>query len=417
MRPWLRTLWRSQPAWLRRFEMRAFTGALAAPLNSHRPLLEGDAVVGGFFGTASGLGEGARQMLRQFQEIGIRTQVANVSRFAVLEDFDAGPLWPESATPGGIAIFHVNPDIFNLVLAAIGRQRLQQRRIVGYWAWELGVIPRKWIATLRCVDEVWVVSRFIADAVQKAVPDAKVYVVPIPVDVAGQFTEPRVDPLPQFRGRPIVLFAYDVRSTISRKNPEAVIEAFRRATAGDPEPVLVLKVNNERAWPDARKRLERAVARLENVHVIRHVLPGDGMKNLIARADIVMSLHRSEGFGLLMAEAMAAAKPVIATGWSGNLDFMTLDCSVLVNHKLIPVRDPYNIYNGYGAHWAEPDIDEAAAALRRLLDHPSERQRLGQAARAHVLQVFSPLNWHASLPESFWQSLSEKWKVPVQKIA
>lgn len=412
MKTWVRTLWRRQPAWLRRLELSALTRALAAPLDPDRPLRTGDAVVGGFFGTASGLGESARQMLRQLHALGIRAQPANVSRFAVLEDFAAGPLWPEAASPGGIAIFHVNPDLLNLILAAIGRQRLRHRRVVGYWAWELGVVPRHWQTALRCVDEVWVVSRFIAEAIKGERPDAKVHVVPIPVDVAGQYTEPRVDPLPQFRGRPVVLFAYDVRSTPSRKNPEAVVEAFRRATAGDPTPVLVLKINNETAWPDARERLQRAIAGMNNVHVMRDLLPGDGMKNLIARADVVMSLHRSEGFGLLLAEAMAAAKPVIATGWSGNLDFMTPHCSVLVDYRLIPVRDPYRVYNGPGALWADPDIDQAAAALRHLLAHPAERRALGQAARAHAAQVFSPARWRAALPESFWQSLAEARRPP-----
>ena len=406
MTPLIRKLWRSQPAWLRRQEMRLITRLMARPLDPRRAILAGEVLVGGFFGTASGLGEAARHMLRTFQANGIAAQAVNVSRFAVMEDFEAGPLWPETTTAGGIAVFHVNPDILNLVLGAIGRHRLNKRRIVGCWYWELETIPRKWRHTLRCVDEVWAPSRFIADAIGKALPGKPVYVMSLPVnrDVP---TTPRHDPLPQFAGRPLVLFAFDVRSTVARKNPAAVVEAFRRATVNNPDAVLVLKANCEAAWPPAREYLENIVGGAPNIHIMREVLSGDGMRDLVARADVVMSLHRSEGFGLLMAEAMLAAKPVIATGWSSNLDFMTPECSVLVDYKLVPVKDPQNIYNRYGARWAEADVDQAAAALRRLLEDPAERQRMGQAARAHAMQHFSPENWLRSLPQSFWDSLPD----------
>ncbi len=410
MNLWIRALYRSQPAWLRRLEVKALARGLARPLDPARATLPGDVVVVGFLGTASGLGESARHMLRRIRAAGVTAHGANVSRFAAMEDFDAGPLWPEQAAPGGLAILHVNPDILNLVLAAIGRRRLRSRHVVGYWFWELDVLPPKWIRALRCVDEIWAPSRFIADAVAKALPGRAVHVLPLPFDAASQPMVPRRDPLPQFQGRPVVLFAYDVRSTLARKNPEAVVEAFRRATEGDANPVLVLKANNESAWPGARDHLERAIAGMPNVHVIRDVMSEDGIKDLIARADVVMSLHRAEGFGLLLAEAMAAAKPVIATDWSGSRDFMSPECSVLVPCKLVPVCDPQRIYDKYEANWAEPDIAFAAEALRRLLRDPSERQRLGAAARSHVLAFFAPENWIKTLPDVFWRTLTDAAK-------
>ncbi len=407
MKLWVRTLWEKQPAFLRRVELDFARHALARPLDRKRPLLAGDVIVGGFMGTASGLGEGARRFLSYVQSIGVKAHAANVSRFAALEDFDAGPLWPQAAAPGGIAIFHVNPDLLNLTMSVIGRQRLLPRRLVGMWAWELDVLPPKWVRTLKCVDEIWVSSRFIADAVKKASPKSVVHVLPLPVDAAEQPMIPLRDPLPRFQGRPVVLFAFDVRSTMARKNPEAVIEAFRRATANDRNPVLVIKASNVPAWPEANERLARAIGGMENVHLIHDILTEDGMKDLIARADVVMSLHRSEGFGLLLASGMAAAKPVIATGWSGNVDFMPPDACALVPFRRVPVVDPQNAYNIAGATWADPDVDFAAKALRRLLDNPNERQRMGQAARRHVTQHFSLSRWKTLLPETFWQSLSD----------
>jgi len=377
-------------------------------LDPHRSLLKGNVVVAGFLGTGSGLGEGARQMLREFQDTHIQALPANVSRFAVLEDFEGGALWPDDAGLGGIVIFHVNPDILNLVIGAIGRQRLQQRKIVGCWAWELDVVPRQWIRTLRHVDEVWVPSHFIANALRKVASDKPIHVLPYPMDVASVPMVPSQDPLPEFKGRPIVFFMYDVRSTHARKNPEAVIEAFRRATVGDDNPVLVIKVHGAQAWPEARARLQRAAAGCTNIHILQKTFLPDAMRDLMARVDIVISLHRSEGFGFLMAEAMAAAKPVIATGWSSNLDFMSPECSILVDVKLVPVIDPQHIYDKYGALWAEPNIEQAADALWRLLHNPAERQRLGLAAREHITAFYSKQNWLKSLPPSFWQALDDK---------
>jgi glycosyltransferase involved in cell wall biosynthesis len=407
MKKWIRTLWRRQPAWLRRFELGVTANYLGRPIDSKRPLLQGNVVVAGFLGSGTGLGEAARQMLRAFQDTGIKALPANVSRFAVMEDFEAGSLWPEEACPGGTVLFHVNPDLLNLMIYAIGYRRLQQRKIIGCWVWELDVVPPSWIRALRYVDEVWVPSHFIANAVRKAAPDKPVHVVPYPMDIVNVPTAPSRDPLPEFTGRTIVFYMYDVRSTHARKNPEAVIKAFRRATEGDDNSVLVIKVHGDRAWPESVARLRQAAAGRANIHILQKTFLPDDMRNLMARVDIVMSLHRSEGFGFLMAEAMAAAKPVIATGWSSNLDFMTPECSILVDVKLVPITDPQNVYNRYGALWAEPDIEQAASALRRLLHDPAERRRLGHAAREHILRFSSRQNWLAFLPESFWECLTE----------
>ncbi len=406
MRKTLRFLWRCQPGWLRRMELALAANHFGKALDPKRVCLRGPAIVAGLLGTSSGLGEAARHMLREFQARGIPTFGANVSRFAVLEDFEAGPLWPQDAPNGGSVIFHINPDILSLVMRAIGHKNLRQRKIIGCWAWELEVVPQQWIRTLRYVDEVWAPSRFIADAIRKVAPEKPVHVLPYPMDIAAIPTVPLHDPLPEFAGKTIVYFMYDVRSTHARKNPEAVIEAFRRSNPPE-DAVLIIKLSGASAWPEALMRLQTAIAGQRNIHILQKLFSPDDMRDVMARVDIVVSLHRSEGFGFLMAEAMAAAKPVIATGYSSNLDFMTGDCSVLVDYRLVPVVDPQNTYNKYKAFWAEPDVNQAAAALSKLLRDPAERQRMGQAARTHISQYAAKENWFASLPQSFWDSLPE----------
>ena len=405
MKQLVRKAWRLIPADVRRAFLRLLARVLRRPLDPARPMQPGPVIVAGFHGTATGLGQSARQMLSLFRAQGLPAYAANVSRFAIMEDFDAGDLWPADVPEGGIVIFHVNPDMLGLVMRAIGMPRLINRRIVGLWAWELGVVPQSWIDALAIVDEVWVPSQFIAEGLRARHSAKPVHVVLNYVDVANVPMQPRQDPLPDYVGRPLVFFMYDVRSNHTRKNPEAVIEAFQQATAGDIHPVLVIKINNDHAWPESLQRVQAATQGMPNALIIRDKLSPTAMQDLIARMDIMISLHRSEGFGFLMAEGMAAAKPVIATGWSGNMDFMTKDCSVLVDARLIPVVDPEHVYDKYNAVWAEPDVGQATVSLRRLLMDVVERQRLGQAARAHVAQIYKPANWMASLPESFWQAL------------
>ena len=131
--------------------------------------------------------------------------------------------------------------------------------------------------------------------------------------------------------------------------------------------------------------------------MIDEVWPYAKVKALIAAADAVVSLHRAEGFGLIMAEAMALGTPMIGTGWSGNLDFMDETCAMVVPARLVPVEDPQGIYRGQ--MWADPDIDAAAEALRRIRTEPGLAQRLSEAGRKRVIERLSPQAWLATMPD------------------
>lgn len=400
----VRLLWSLQPRPLRRLELDAVELLMTRPLPKKRNFEKGDIVVCGMLGTASGIGLAARQTFEAMKARGLAVCGANASRFAVLEDFDAGPLWPEKATEGGLAIVYINPDILSLVWNALGRRRFIKRRVVGVWFWELETVPPRWRRSIPLVDEIWASSHFVANAIRKIAGDKPVHVVPQPFDVSAVRMTPHHDPLPAYAGKTIVFFTYDVRSLHARKNPEAVIDAFRRAAADNPDALLIVKINNAHTWPEAEARVRQAAEGLTNFVLLKKMFSDDEMQDLMARVDIVMSLHRSEGFGLLMASAMAAAKPVIATGWSANTDFMTPDCSVLVDYNLIPVIDPQHIYDKYDAVWAEPDTIQAAEALRRLLADPALRHQMGQAARRQVETFFSKEAWEKALPPSFWEA-------------
>ena len=188
---------------------------------------------------------------------------------------------------------------------------------------------------------------------------------------------------------------FDFNSSLARKNPRGVLAAWAQAFAGDPECELTLKTQNGGLFPEELSALRAAAP--ANVRVVDAVWPYAEVQSLIAGADVLISLHRAEGFGLTPAEAMALGVPVLATAWSGVLDFMDADCALLVPFQPIPVADPQGVYEA-GQTWADPDIAAAARGLVRLRSDPALGQRLAAAGRARVALQLSPQAWFETLP-------------------
>jgi glycosyltransferase involved in cell wall biosynthesis len=184
----------------------------------------------------------------------------------------------------------------------------------------------------------------------------------------------------------VVMVSFNLASSLTRKNPFAAVAAFRGAFGDRPDRVLLLKIGHPNHAPEDFARLAQ-MARAPNIVVHTQTLPPADSHALTACADIVLSLHRSEGFGLVLAEAMLLGKSVIATGWSGNTAFMNPATAALVNYRLVPARDDRNVYRD--ALWAEPDLMEAVVHLRRLADDPEYRLALGQKARASAMAQLS----------------------------
>jgi glycosyltransferase involved in cell wall biosynthesis len=279
-----------------------------------------------------------------------------------------------------------------LALLGVGRQRVRGKRIVGYWAWELPEVPAEWRLGVRLVDEIWVPSAFTAAAIAPIAEGRPVHVVPHPV---------AVEPAPPRRPRPpgapfTILCMLDASSSLARKNPEGVIAAFRRAFGGDRDVHLILKTQRLSEVPQARAQLA-ALADHPNVELRDATLDEPGVDALYAEADVLLSLHRAEGFGLTLAEAMRRGLPVVATGWSGNADFLTEAVGIPIPWRLVPAEDPQRTYHHPGLRWAEPDVDAAAAALRMLRDDPGLRARLGAAGAAYAATHWSAAAYAARL--------------------
>lgn len=347
-------------------------------------------VIVGFHGAVHGLGEGARMLARGFADAGLPVRALDLSS-DVGFPIDIPPAFASPA-PGerGVVISHVNPpELLRWVRATEGRA-IEGRRHIGYWAWELEDAPPEWTPAFDLVDEVWTPSAFAAEAIRKiAPPRVKVSPAPYPL-----YLNPRPGADRARFGLPydkvVVLMAFDLRSTAQRKNPDAALLAFQKANAGA-RAVLVCKVVGGDLYPQALASLQARVAGDPAIRLMTESLSADDMALLTASSDIVLSLHRSEGYGLLLAEAIWLGKPTLATGWSSNVEFMDPASSRLVDYALIPVEGDGAIYRT--GRWADADIEDAAAKLARLI---------GDDARRADLAAATGRNPHVSFDREAW---------------
>lgn len=353
-----------------------------------RTLRTGPVTVAGFLRSSIGIGEAARLTLLAFRELGIETRYVDLGQFFPWRENVAADLGKESVSDeGGQLIVHLNPPELLYGLSVLGHKAVRHKRIIGYWVWELQNIPKNWIAAFQYVDEVWVPTQFVASAVS-AYSSVPVRVVPYPVRRGISSAMTRKDfGLPE--DAVICLSMCDARSGLVRKNPLGAIKTFQLAFGSDPRFLLVVKISEEGAAPALMAELERAVEGASNIRFLHQKLQREDTSALMGCADIIISLHRSEGFGLVLAEAMLQGKPVVATGWSGNVDFMNAGNSVLIDYQLVPVRDKQGIYLDGDQFWAEPALDQAADWLHKLAMSKEMRNQLGLAAVRDAEKFFS----------------------------
>lgn len=286
-----------------------------------------------------------------------------------------------------VNLFCINADQMPVAREHLGDAVFGGRYNIGCWFWELEKFPERWHGAVDLVDEIWVTSAFVRDAVA-ACTSKPVHIVPVAlaVEVPAQVSR-SVFGLPDDAF--VCLFSFDFNSFATRKNAHGAIAAFRRAFADGRRDVrFVVKTTNGERHPDALRALVDAAAGDDRIEVRDGFLDREAMWALQACCDVYVSLHRSEGLGLGMAECMLLGKPVVATAYSGNLAFMDADNSCLVNCTFVAVNEG-EYPEWQDQHWAEPDIDQAAACLRRLADDPAYARHIGDNARTSARAHFS----------------------------
>lgn len=337
-----------------------------------------------------GLGESARMYSRALLDIGYPVALHNVDIDLphACKDHSLDAFMSEDA-PYPVNLICVNPNSFEATLKVIGDARSRGRYVIASWFWELEQIPDEWLPVLDHVDEIMVATRFIEDAFRRAT-DKPVLRVPLPLgDVVDSGLTRSDFGLPQDKF--LFLCTFDFNGWVSRKNPEAVLNAFRRAfPPGRDDVCLLVKSSNGHRHPEKLMALMQAAGEDPRILVRDDVIEREHVHALQRCADAYVSLHRAEGFGMGLAECMRLGKPVIGTGWSGNVDFMNHDNSCLVNYRLVPVAKDDYVGAEKGARWAEADLDHAAESMRRLVDEPGFAARIGAQASRDMRDHNSP---------------------------
>ena len=253
-------------------------------------------------------------------------------------------------------------------------------KVIGYWFWELSTVSGGPPVAVDAVDEIWAATSFMAHAFEGH--GAPVRTVPLPIEEPRRSgaTRDQLGPLAEAGDRFVFGVVLDHLSVTARKNPLGAITAFTQAFAPDEGPLLVIKtINGETCWRE-HEELLAAAAQRSDITIWDTHLPIDDHYAFIGNLDALVSLHRSEGLGLHLAEAMWMNVPVIATRYSGNLDFMDDSCAFLVDADLAPVGALGGWVYPAEASWAQPDLDHAAALMRRVYDAPAASKRISDAA-------------------------------------
>jgi len=344
----------------------------------------GPLVVSGFIGGTKGVSRAARLTLEGLRAAGFSPTAHDLT--ALFAAGDGAEAHLPADRPGGVWVLHVNAPEAIAAMSRVNERDWQGRYRIGYWAYELPKIPAQWARAARAFHEIWAPSRFVAEAIAASGVTTPVRVMPHPVMLGP----------PPFAHDPMssdftVLAMGDLKSSATRKNLVGAIEIYKRAFPDASSSVrLILKVQSDDAHPEFLEAALTSTSGRGDILFRTGSVTDTEIGQLIAASSVLLSPHRSEGFGLSLAEAFLAGVPALATGWSGNMDFMSDVPELLIAHTLVPVRDPSGIYRTPGQKWAEPDIDDAVAKLRALAASPLLRREVAARGRAAVQAHMQP---------------------------
>lgn len=369
----------------------------------------------GYLHAESGVGEAARASLRALRRSNLALslidyRLGNVSRMGeVFEGHVNRAYYP-------INLMHVNADQSKIAREYLGEVLFNGRYTIGYWYWEMPEFPESLHFAYEQVDEIWVATEYNRQSIGKHT-DKPVHVIPPAIEV--KITKPlsRAE-LHMADDAFIFLHMSDVLSIPQRKNPLGVVEAFLKAFGNDPglKVKLVIKLSNLDYQPALSEEIFEIMETEPRIQLIHESLDRNTLNNLVDACDCYVSLHRAEGFGLPIAEAMYLGKPVIATNWSGNVDLMDESNSLPVAYQLVALDEDIGPYEK-GQVWAEPDTDDAARKMRALVFADSSVDPgIGGRARATIIERYCPER-AASVMQVRVKQIREQMKTPPQAAA
>ncbi len=356
-----------------------------SPLAARQP--DAPVIIVGFLSSASGLGQAARLAHRALEREGRTVYGVDLSRYFFETSDVVSFTFADGRAYRGPAhvLININAPYLSYVFQLLGRGFWREKHVTGYWAWELPSAPKGWRKGLARVHDIAAPSTFVAESFKnlRALPPVRVIPHPVALEAPPAQAQSRAD------GRFDIVSVFNVASGFERKNPLATIKAFKQAAGDDPNWRLRMLASNAEHYQPGRAALLSAAGEDQRIEISFEALDRDAYWRWFGAPDLYVSLHRSEGFGLTLAEAMLAGVPVLATNWSGNADFMTSDNSMPVRYRLTPVLDPQSKYESVNDVWADADTDHAAELMRRAFEDRDWAARLALRARQEARHLWS----------------------------
>ena len=334
----------------------------------------------GFFDGNFGIAEATRLNATAMENAGIIVNRINYSS-DTLEKIKS-----EIERESSINIFHINSNVTHEFFSKNQDIKLAGHYNIVYWAWEFPEVSDKTIEFLNIFDELWVPSDFCVNIFTKYTGNP-VLRFPHPIQKLATSDEFDFNEYNIKSDSKVYVTIFDSLSTTIRKNPEATIESFIKVFKDDPESVLIVKTHNLDRSKDAQKALEK-YSTIPNVIIINEHFSKEKLHSLIQKSDVLISLHGSEGFGLTMAEAMSYGKIVVGTGYSGNLDFMNVNNSFLIQYDFIKTTNTKGLI-AEGLTLAKPDIEDAVEKLKYIKDNFNALTKIKKNAEDQIRENFS----------------------------
>jgi glycosyltransferase involved in cell wall biosynthesis len=345
--------------------------------------------VAGYFQSASGLGEGVRSTVKSLQSRNVPFVLNNCNFNLEFHKSETGVSDFSIDNPYPVNVVQINADSMIKFVNSFGKEYLKNRYNIGFWLWEMLRFPREWFYAFSLFDEIWTPSNFCVEAIA-AVSPIPVVKIPLAIDLPTPALTRADVGLPHDKF--VFLFIFDFCSSSDRKNPAALIAAFLKAFGRDNKDVLLfIKSANADLLPAKAAEMRARAENAGNIKFIDQSVSRDEINGLIFHSDCYVSLHRAEGFGLTPAEAMFYGKPVIATNYSANTDFMNVNNSFPVKYRLKAVEEDFGFFKK-GDLWADADVEHAAEMMRFVFENRVQAKRIGTRAAADIRESLSPSN-------------------------
>ena len=334
----------------------------------------------------TGLGQSCRLIATQIENSGLPFTIYNYEQTSNLEQTDHSfDKKITNTNPYQINLLHINPRELGIALNQMGFSILNGKYNIGFWLWELEEFPDEWCFYFKLLDEIWTPSEFISRTIRKktTIPVITIpYVVSVPFD-SHIYRKDFGLPENTF----LFLMAYDNSSIGERKNPFGAIRAFQQAFSPKDRTVgLVIKALHLKQTE--LKQLKKKCREYENIYILTKPMEKIRFNSLLHCCNALLSLHRAEGFGLVLAEAMYLGKPVIATNWSANTEFMDKETACMIDYDLVTLEKNYGPFLK-GQKWADPNIKQAATEMKKLKEQKDYYYTKGKLAQTSIKQLLS----------------------------